>query len=122
MSLFTMPNDDGLMDEAKEYLKLLCIKEMEGFKRRIVSEAMAMEGEATKHIKLMQQTIIDVQQKKKSRLEAPLVTEPTPTLMLLANVVGSRLLAAASPHNVVTRMCTSLRFTCTSIYLCIFYS
>ena len=53
LSLFTMPGEDGLRDQAREYLTLCRNEEMERLKRHIDVKRHAMERQASDHESLM---------------------------------------------------------------------
>ena len=71
LSLFTMPLDADLTDEAREYLNLRQREEMDRLKRRMEAERRATELEALAHDKVVKQRSAEVARATKSRRPPP---------------------------------------------------
>ena len=80
LSLFTMPMDAQLTEEAREYLNLRRQEEMERLKRRMEAVQRAAKLEAMAHDRLVKERSAEVARATKSRGTPPAMTPIAPEM------------------------------------------
>ena len=88
LSLFTMPMDTDLTEEAREYLNLRRREEMDRLKRRMEAKRRAAELEAMAHDQLVKQRSAEVTRATKSRGTAPAMSPIAPAGTPLMSACG----------------------------------
>ena len=88
LSLFTMPMDADLMDEAREYLNLKQREEMERLKQRMEAERRVAELEAMAHDRLVKERSAEVAKVTESRGTASALSPIAPAITPLMSGGG----------------------------------